>query len=84
MKKIGKIRQFRAIIERDDDGFYVASVPALPGCHTQAKTMEKLHERLKEVIELCLEHAAEDQTYRILIKRFAYDPTFVGLETVRV
>lgn len=45
------------MIERDEDGYDVASVPSLPGCHTQAKTLEALRIRLREVIELCLEHA---------------------------
>jgi predicted RNase H-like HicB family nuclease len=43
------------VIERDEDGFYVASVPALRGCHTQAKTLDTLMKRVREVIELCIE-----------------------------
>ena len=46
---------FNVIIEKDTDGFYVSSVPALKGCHTQAKSLDELMERTKEVIELCLE-----------------------------
>jgi len=46
---------FNVIIERDSEGFFVASVPELPGCHTQAKSLDKLMERIKEAIELCLE-----------------------------
>lgn len=34
---------------------YVASVPSLPGCHTQAKSLDKLQERIREAIALCLE-----------------------------
>ena len=48
-------REFDAIINKDSEGFYVATVPALKGCHTQAKSMDELLERLKEVVELCLE-----------------------------
>lgn len=48
-------RQFSVIIERDQDGYYVASVPALRGCHTQAKSLDELSVRVKEAIELCLE-----------------------------
>jgi predicted RNase H-like HicB family nuclease len=48
-------RKFTVLIERDEDGYYVASVPALPGCHTQAKTLDTLMKRVREVIELCLE-----------------------------
>lgn len=48
-------REFSVIIERDSKGYYVASVPSLPGCHTQAKSLDKLVERIQEAIELCLE-----------------------------
>ena len=44
----------------DEDGFYVASVPTLPGCHTQARTLEELEGRIAEAIELCLEDAASE------------------------
>jgi predicted RNase H-like HicB family nuclease len=46
--------RFTVLIEKDEDGFYVATVPALKSCYTQAKTMEELIPRVKEVIELCL------------------------------
>jgi len=42
-------------VERDEEGFYVASVPELPGCHTQARSLDKLMVRVREAIELCLE-----------------------------
>lgn len=48
-------REFNVVIERDAAGYYVASVPALPGCHTQAKTLDKLMERIREAAELCVE-----------------------------
>lgn len=48
-------RKFTVVIERDEDGYYVASVPVLPGCHTQAKTLDTLMKRVREVIELCIE-----------------------------
>ena len=48
-------REFNVVIERDEDGFFVASVPALRGCHTQAKSLDVLMKRIKEAIELCLE-----------------------------
>ncbi|MCK4385784.1 MAG: type II toxin-antitoxin system HicB family antitoxin [candidate division Zixibacteria bacterium] len=47
--------RFTVLIERDEDGFYVATVPALKSCYTQAKTMQELMPRVREVIELCLE-----------------------------
>lgn len=46
---------FTILIEKDEDGMYIASVPALKGCHTQTKTVEELIPRTKEAIELCLE-----------------------------
>ena len=48
-------KEFTVVIERDEDGYLVASVPSLPGCHTQARSMDELRERVKEAIELCLE-----------------------------
>jgi predicted RNase H-like HicB family nuclease len=48
-------RKFTVVIERDEEGYYVASVPALRGCHTQAKTLDTLMKRVREVIELCIE-----------------------------
>lgn len=43
------------IVERDEDGNYVASVPALAGCHTQARSLDELVERVQEAIAVCLE-----------------------------
>lgn len=48
-------REFTVVIERDADGFLVASVPALPGCHTQARSLDTLMDRIREAIALCLE-----------------------------
>jgi len=45
--------KFVVIIEKDEDGKYVASVPALPGCHTQADNLNDLDYRIKEAIRLC-------------------------------
>ena len=43
------------VVERDAEGFYVASVPVLQGCHTQAQSLDELMDRVREVIALCLE-----------------------------
>jgi predicted RNase H-like HicB family nuclease len=48
-------RKFTVVIERDEDGYYVGTVPSLPGCHTQAKTLDTLMKRMREAVELCLE-----------------------------
>ena len=55
-------RGFDVVIERDEDGFYVASVPELHGCHTQAKSLDVLMEHVREAIELCLEVQGEPAT----------------------
>lgn len=49
------VREFNVILERDSEGYYVASVPELPGCHTQARSLDKLMIRIREAISLCLE-----------------------------
>ena len=47
--------QFDVIIERDEDGVYVGSIPQLTGCHTQGHSLHQLMERIREAAELCLE-----------------------------
>jgi predicted RNase H-like HicB family nuclease len=47
-------RDFSVIIERDSEGYYVATMPALRGCHTQAKSLDELMLRVQEAVELCL------------------------------
>lgn len=53
-------REFNVVIERDEEGYYVASVPVLPGCHTQARSLDELMERIREAIALCLEVQTAD------------------------
>jgi predicted RNase H-like HicB family nuclease len=48
-------QEFDVVVERDEAGYYVASVPALRGCHTQAKSLDELMVRIEEAIRLCLE-----------------------------
>ena len=50
-----KRRFFDVIIERDAAGYYVATVPELRGCHTQAKSLDALLRRVREAIEACLD-----------------------------
>ena len=47
-------KRFTVVIERDEEGYYVATVPSLRGCHTQAKTLDTLMKRVREAIEVCL------------------------------
>jgi predicted RNase H-like HicB family nuclease len=49
------MKTFNVIVERDVEGFYIGTVPELKGCHTQAKSLDTLLERIKEAIELCVE-----------------------------
>ena len=67
-------RQFDVVIERDPEGYYVASVPQLPACHTQARSLDQVMERIREAIELCLEaEGAPEQ-----------DLEFVGIQRITV
>jgi len=67
------IKEFTVIIEKDSEGYLVASVPELHGCHTQAKSFDQLNERIKEAIALCLEDYDEtvENTQFIGIQRVA-------------
>jgi predicted RNase H-like HicB family nuclease len=67
-------RQFDVVVEKDSEGFFVASVPALAGCHTQARSLDELMVRVKEAIELCLEVQQYDTE----------ELTFVGVQRVTV
>ncbi len=52
-------KEFTVLIEQDEEGYFVATVPELHGCHTQARSLDELMKRAKEAIELCLEVQAE-------------------------
>ncbi len=67
-------RNFSVIIERDAEGWLVASVPSLPGCHTQARSFDELDERIREAIALCIEDEDEE----------LITPEFVGVQQVAV
>ncbi len=68
---------FTAYIQKDaESGMYVGIVPALPGAHTQAKTLDELNANLKEVIELCMEDLDEEETKLL--------PTFAGISQIEV
>ena len=53
-------QEFNVIVERDADGLFVASVPALPGCHTQAASRDELMSRIREAIALHLEDKGDE------------------------
>jgi len=64
-------REFDVVVERDEEGYYVASVPVLPGCHTQARSLDELMTRIREAIALCLEadEVPEEQLNFVGIQR---------------
>jgi len=66
-------KQFSVIIEQDEEGWYIASVPSLRGCHTQAKSLDELNTRIAEAIELCLEM---DENVEQLV--------FIGVQQMKV
>jgi len=49
------LKEFNVVIEKDSDGYFVASIPNLKGCHTQAKSLDILMERIQEAAMLCIE-----------------------------
>lgn len=53
-------RDFNVVIERDAEGYYVATVPSIPGCHTQARSLDTLMNRIQEAIALCLKVQQEE------------------------
>ena len=67
-------REFSVVIEKDEDGYFVASVPTLRGCHTQAKSLDALIKRVKEAIELCLEEEEPAVTEFIGVQCVAVHP----------
>lgn len=68
-------RAYHVLVEKDEDGYYVSSVPQLPGCHTQARTLDELMKRTREAVELYLE-----------AERSKSEPQleFVGIQKVEV
>ena len=67
-------QKFTVIVEEGQDGYLISEVVELPGCHTQAKSMNELLKRTKEAIELYID-AEEDADVR---------PKFVGLQQLEV
>lgn len=82
MAKTIKELQFKVLIEQDENGLYIASVPELPGCYTQAKTLEEVRKRVKEVIELVLESDSDIKKEKL--ESPGYSPHFFGIEEVTI
>ena len=66
-------RVFNVLVERDEDGYYVALVVELPGCHTQAKTLDELNRRIKEAVEAYLQVAEPE-----------YEPEFISVQQLKI
>ena len=68
------MQKFTIIIEKDEDDWLVSEVVELPGCHTQAKTMDLLIERTREAIQAYLEESKES----------VISEKFVGVQQIEV
>jgi predicted RNase H-like HicB family nuclease len=68
------VREFDVLIERDEEGWLIASVPQLPGCHTQARSLDELMKRIEEAAILCLEVSGDDDS----------EVSFVGLQRMAI
>ncbi len=69
------MKEFTVVIERDEDGYFIGTVPQLKGCHTQARSLDELMERMKEAVLLCLEAEGETDESKL---------QFVGLQRISV
>jgi len=67
-------KAYNVIIEKDQEGWFVSEVVELPGCHTQAKSIDELVERTKEAIKAYLETNAEPEV----------SSQFIGIQRVEV
>jgi len=67
-------KDFHVTIEKGEDGYYVANVVELPGCHTQAKRLSELNQRIREVIQLYLEAEGKD----------LHIPEFIAFKKIRI
>jgi len=70
-------QMFTAHIEKDDEtGFFIGTIPSVPGAHTQAKTLDELQLRLQEVLELCLSSMSDEEKKEL--------PHFIGIQQIAV
>jgi len=68
------IQKFNLIIEKDEDDWYISEVVELPGCHTQAKSMDKLIERTKEAVQAYLGNG----------EKHKIEEKFIGIQQIEV
>ena len=67
-------KEFTVVIEKDEDNWFIGTVPQLKGCHTQAKSLDELMKRMGEAVRLCLEVEGEDDG----------DLEFIGIQRIAV
>ena len=67
-------RKYTLIIEKDEEGWFVSEVLELPGCHTQAKSMDQLLERTREAIKAYLKEDKEEEFFE----------EFIGIQQIEV
>jgi predicted RNase H-like HicB family nuclease len=68
------LKTYNIIVEQGVDGYLISSVIELPGCHTQAGSLDELYKRTKEAIEVYIDEK----------KRFKPVNKFVGLQQITV
>ncbi len=71
--------EYNIVIEKGEDGYLISEVLEIPGCHTQAKTMDELLKRTKEAIELCVEVEKSETTVEI-----KFPVRFIGIQKIDV
>ncbi len=70
-----KKNELNVVIERDAEGFFIASVPTLEECHTQANSLAVFMKKIRDAMEVCLE----------VTKNSFYEPSyFIGTQRVAI
>jgi predicted RNase H-like HicB family nuclease len=72
---VNEVRAFTVTIQKDKEGYFIGEVVELPGCHTQAKSLGELMERIKEAIELYLD------VHREALEK---EVEFVGIQEITI
>lgn len=73
---------FQILIQRDEDGKYIASCPAIKGCHSQGDTYEEALKNIQEAMELCLSYLAEKSKQEF--DELKFYPKFIATEEISV
>jgi predicted RNase H-like HicB family nuclease len=69
--------EYNVIIEKGEDGYLISDVLEIPGCHTQAKTMDELIKKTKEAMGLCLEVEKKGEP-----KQIEFPLKFIGIQKI--